>query len=145
MSLDTVVDAVKARFESLWPSLEASVPVAWYNEDEDWKGNPLPPSRPQPWIMIRVRWNGGEFISIGAPGSNLARRYGNIWVYVFVPRGSGEGHAHRLVAEASSIFEGQDFSGLVCQGMSPGGDVESEDGMYSGHSAAIPFDYDETA
>lgn len=143
MSLDTAVAAIRSRADSLWPAIEAAVPLAWPNENfprpADASGSPLP------WVLIEVRWNGGGFMSIGAPGDNLARRDGSIWVYAFIPQGTGEGRAHQLAARAASIFEGQDFGGVVCQAMEPGGEAESEDGIYFGQSAVIPFDFDETA
>lgn len=143
MSLDTAVAAIKSRAESLWPGIEASVPLSWPNENF-----PRPVAAdgaPQPFVVIEIRWNGGEFMTIGAPGDNLARRQGQIWVHGFVPQGTGADRAHQLAARAAGMFEGEDFSGVVCEAMSPGGDADSEDGAYYGQSAAIPFDYDETA
>lgn len=145
MSLDTALAAIRARAETLWPGLEATVPLAFPN---DGFGPPIDSQgRPLPWVMIEVTWNPGAsgFASIGAPGDNLARRAGHIWAYAFVGKGDGEARAHELIADAASIFEGQDFSGIVCQAMEPGGPVDSEDGNYFGQSASVPFDFDETA
>lgn len=143
MSLDTAVAAIRARAEALWPGIEASVALSWPNEDF------TPPvddqGRVLPFLRIEVVWNGGDFMSVGAPGSNLTRREGHIWAFAFIRRGIGEGRAHQLVAEFAGLFEGEDFSGVVCQAMQPGGPVDSEDGNYFGQSAAIPFNYDETA
>jgi len=143
MSLDTAIAAIRARAESLWPALEAAVPMAFPNEafarPRSAAGAPLP------FLVIEVRWNGGGFMSIGAPGYNLARRQGHIWVFAFIPQGTGEARAHQLAAAAAGMFEGQDFSGVVCEAMMPGGQADAEEGLYFGQSAAVPFDFDETA
>lgn len=143
MPLSDAVAAIRSRAESLWPVLEASVPLSWPNEAfaPPVDGN----SAPSPFVVIEVRWNGGGFESIGAPGSNVARRQGHIWCFAFVGRGIGEARAHELADKAAGMFEGQDFSGVVCEAMSPGGEADSEDGNYFGQSAAVPFDFDETA
>lgn len=142
MPFSTAVTAIRSRADTLWPAIEPTVPQTWPNEPFD---RPLDVNgSPLPFVMIEVRWSGGGFESVGAPGSNLARRQGHIWVYAFVPQGTGEIRAHELVAKAADMFEGEDFSGVVCEAASPGGEVESEDGNYFGQSAAVPFDYDET-
>lgn len=118
------------------------MPLAWPNEQFD---KPLDVNgNPAPFVMVEVRWSGGGFVSIGSPGSNLARRDGNIWIYAFIGEGTGEQRAHQLVGEMAGIFEGEDFSGVVCEAMSPGGDVDSEDGAYFGQSGSVPFQFDET-
>lgn len=137
MALSDAVAAVRARAESLWPALESAVPLAWPNENFE------PPLAP--FVTIEVRWNGGDFQSIGAPGNNIARREGHIWCFAFIPQGAGESRAHELAGKAAGIFEGQDFSGVVCQAAMPGGATDSEDGNYFGQSAAVPFVFDETA
>jgi hypothetical protein len=140
MSWDAAIVAIRSRAESLWP--EPDVPLALPNRNFD---RPTSNGAPLPFIRIAVKWNGGEFISIGAPGNNLARREGHIWAYAFIPQGTGEDLAHRLASEAAAMFEGQDFAGVVCQAAAPGGPVDSEDGLYYGQSAAVPFRFDETA
>ncbi len=143
MSLDTAIAAIRARAESLWPGIESVVPLAFPNEAFERPTSDQ--GAPLPFVAIEIRWNGGGFMSIGAPGNNLSRRQGSIWAFAFIPQGSGEGVAHHLASEAAEMFEGQDFSGVVCGGMEPGGPVDSEDGAYYGQTAAVPFDFDETA
>lgn len=149
MSLDTAVAAISDRAKSLWPGLEAAVPLAFPNETKATDGTELPPrnnaGQPMPFLMIEVRWSGGGFVSVGSPGNNLARREGLIWCFAFIPQGQGEARAHQLAAEAAGMFEGQAFSGVVCQAMEPGGEAGDEEGLYFGQSAAVPFDFDETA
>lgn len=143
MPLADAVAAIRTRAESLWPAIEATVPLAWPNENF---ARPVADNgAPSPFVMIELRWNGGEFQSIGAPGNNIARREGHIWIFAFIPQGSGEDRAHELAGEAAGMFEGQDFGGVVCEAMMPGGEADDEDGAYFGQSAAIPFEFDETA
>lgn len=143
MALNDAVAAIRARAEALWPGIEASVPLSWPNEEFtptlDEEGRTLP------FVRVEVMWNTGGFISIGAPGSNLSRREGHIWAFAFIRKGINESLAHQLVSEMAGLFEGQDFSGVVCDGMQPGGPVDSDDGAFYGQSAAVPFNYDETA
>lgn len=143
MALSDAVAAIRSRAESLWPALEATVGLAWPNERFNL---PLDANgAPSPFVMIELRWNGGEFVSIGAPGSNRARREGHIWCFAFIPQGTGESRAHDLAGKAAGMFEGQDFSGLVCWAQEPGGEADDQDGNYFGQSAAVPFWFDETA
>jgi hypothetical protein len=143
MALSDAVTAIRARAESLWPSLEAAVPLAWRNDpfDKPVDGN----GAPLPFVALDVRWNGGETITIGAPGSNRVRREGHIWAFAFIAQGAGQNRAHQLAGEFAGIFENQDFAGIVCEGMQPGGEADSEDGNLYGQSAAVPFYFDETA
>lgn len=143
MALQDAVAAIRVRGESLWPALEPAVVLIWPNERFQRPANGS--GQPSPFVRIEVRWSGGDYMSIGAPGDNLVRREGHIWCYAFIPIHTGEARAHQLVAEAAGMFEGEDFSGIVCAAMMPGGDVDSEEGNYFGQSGAVPFDYDETA
>lgn len=140
MSYDLAVTAIQQRFEALWVATEPTVPICFENEAFN------PPKPRAEWIMLRVDWTGGDFITIGAPGNNVTRRLGHIWVHAFIPSGTGGvTRAHKMASEAGTIFEGQDFSGVVCEGAMPGGPAGSEDGAYYGQSVAIPFYYDEEA
>lgn len=143
MPLSDAVAAIRNRADTLWPAIEAAVPLAWPNENfarpVDANGSP------SPFVVIELRWNGGEFQSIGSPGYNIARREGHIWIFAFIPQGGGESRAHQLAARAAGMFEGQDFGGVVCEAAMPGGEADDEEGNYFGQSVAIPFDYDETA
>lgn len=147
--LSDATDAIRARAESLWPPIEASVPLSFPNETNDSAGNPLPPrdtsGQASPFVRIEVIWNGGGFMSIGDPGANRVRRQGHIWIYAFVPQGSGDSRAYKIAGEAAGMFEGAYFGAVVCEGMQPGGQVDSEDGSYYGQSASVPFYFDETA
>lgn len=143
MSFDTAIAAIRARAETLWPALEASVPLAFEGENFE---KPIGPDQNQlPFVVIDPQWSGGEFVSVGAPGSNITRREGIIWIHAMIPQGIGVSRAHQLAAKAGSMFEGVDFAGIICWGMNPGGTAADEDGLYLGLSAEIPFYYDETA
>lgn len=151
MALQDAVAAVRSRAETLWPGIEAAVPLLFPNGGKFPASAVIPPvddnGTPAPFVRIEVIWNGGEFVSIGSPGSNRARREGHIWAIAFIAEGSEEALAHQLAGEAARMFEGEEFSGLVCQAMQPGGDAaaERENGNYFGQAAAVPFVFDETA
>jgi len=141
MSLGTAVSAIRSRMETQWT--DPTVMLIWPNE------NALPASAvdggPQAWMMIEVRWNPENEGSIGAPGNNLARRFGHIWFYAFVPQGVGETLCHGLLSTAAAIFENADFNNVVCEGFEPGGEAEAENGNFFGLAGAVPFNYDEYA
>ena len=144
MSLKGALDAIRGRAETLWPSLEPEVPLLWRGDDN---GHVVldDPVNLHPWLLFEIKWNAAAsgFASIGSPQSNLARRYGAIWIHAFVPTGSGLGRAHELLDFAAGMFEGADFAGVICQAMEPEGEAESEDGAYDGQSAAVPFQFDD--
>lgn len=123
-----------------WPTTEPDVPLDLQNRGF------RPPKPPGAFISLRVHWTTGDFLTIGSPGDNLVRREGLIWLYAYVPTGvDGIVRAHQLAAEGAAIFEGQNFEGVLCGAIAPGGPVESEDGNYTGTSCAIPFSFDEAA
>lgn len=147
MSLDVAIAAIRARAESVWPGIEAAVLISWPNEAFD---KPVEPdgnggSRALPFVAFEVIWNPIGDGSIGAPGNNLARRWGHIWAYAFIPQGSGEARAHQLASEAAGMFELQSFSSITCEFSEPSGSAASEDGNYFGQAVSVPFYFDETA
>lgn len=98
------------------------------------------------FLVAEVMWSGGESASVGAPGNNLVRRYGNIWFHAFISVGTDVDRALEIAQHAARIFENQDFSGVVCSAMEPGaGQSGSDDGLYFGQSVNVPFFYDEAA
>lgn len=143
MTLDDVILAIRSRAETLWPAIEPTVPLAF--ESENFEKPIGPDQNPLPFVIVDPQWVGGEFVSVGSPGSNITRREGIIWIHAMIPQGTGVSRAHQLAARAGSMFEGVDFSGIVCWGMAPGGAADEEDGLYFGQSVEIPFYYDETA
>lgn len=143
-SYEAAVTAIRERAEALWPGVEPAVTLGWENEAFAMPTDPAT-ARPLPCVVIDVVWTGGDFMTIGSPGYNLARREGHVWAYAFIPRGTGQIRAHQLAARAARLFEGQDFDGVVCEAAMPGGPVSSEDGNYYGQSVSVPFQYDETA
>ena len=139
-SLSDAVSAIRGRMETLWP--ESSVMLAWPNENFSLPSS-VEDGNPQSWVLVEVRWNPLNEGSIGSPGSNLARRFGHIWFYCFVPQGSGESRCHQLLSEAAAIFENADFSNVVCEGFEPGGIAETENGNFFGLAGSVPFNFDE--
>lgn len=142
MDLVAAETAIRSRAEALWSGIEPSVPLTWPNEsfDKPPDGNGAPAS----FVRLDVVWNGGDGITIGAPGNNIARRDGHIWAYAFTAQGIGVTMARQLASEAAGMFEDEDFSGVVCEAAQPGGDADEENGNYYGFAVAVPFYYDET-
>lgn len=140
MTLATAYAAIRTKLTAEWPALEPAVPLGWENT-----GFQRDPSG-SAFLILEVQWSGGESASVGAPGNNLVRRYGNIWLHAFVPVGQDVDRALEIAGKASVIFEQQDFGGLVCDAMSPGaGESGTDDGLYYGQSVNVPFFYDERA
>lgn len=138
MSLDTVYADIKARIEAQWPALEPTVPIAYPNDLVEPTGDE--------YLLVDVVWSGGDPVTIGAPGGNRVRRYGNIWLHAFIATGNGQSRAFVIAAKAAKVFEEQDFVSIVCSAMEPGaGQSGTDDGRWYGQSVNIPFWFDEDA
>lgn len=138
MSLDTAFNDIKNRIEGLWPAIEPSVPLAFLDSgyQRDLTG--------AEFLVVEVEWSGGEGVTIGAPGSNLARRDGFIRLHALVLVGTGQGRPMQIAARAAAIFEDQQFGEVVCWSMEPGGgNSGTDDGLYFGQSVDVPFRIDE--
>lgn len=132
-------EIVVARMKAQWGRSE---PVAYPNEafaqPIDTDGAVLP------FLALEVIWTSGDQESIGAPGANLQRGEGLIWAHAFVPRDTGTATASAMLDACRAIFTSKDFSGVVTQGMSPGGGgAGDEDGAYWRESANWVFWFDE--
>lgn len=144
MTLDVAVAAIRARSDALWPGIEPAVPISWPNEPFDKPVDPVT-STPLPFVVVEIMWNPITDGSIGSPGSNLARRFGHIWFYAFIPESVGEARAHQLASEAAGMFELQNFGTVVCEFAEPSGPAKPDDGNYFGQTVSVPFYFDETA
>lgn len=140
MSLSSAYAAIKTRLQLLWPGTEPLVPLAF--ENVGYERDPAGSA----FLVVELQWSGGEPASIGAPGNNLVRRFGNIWFHAFIPVGIDVDRALEIAQHAAGIFENQDISGVQCSAMEPGaGQSGSDDGLYFGQSVNVPFFYDESA
>jgi len=138
LSLDTVFAAIKSRIVAQWPAIEPTVPLAYPNDLVEAVGDE--------YLLVDVVWSGGDPVTIGAPGGNRVRRYGNIWLHAFTVAGSGQVRAFVIAAKAARVFEEQDFGSIVCSAMEPGaGQSGTDDGRWYGQSVNIPFWFDEDA
>ena len=93
MSLDTVFAAIQSRIAAQWPAIEPTVPLAYPNDLVEAVGDE--------YLLVDVVWSGGDPVTIGAPGANRVRRYGNIWLHAFIAAGSGQARAFVIVAKAA--------------------------------------------
>ena len=98
------------------------------------------------FLVVEVVWSGGEPASIGSPGNNLVRRRGSIWFHAMIPVGTDVDRALEIAQHAATIFENQDFGGVTCTAMEPGGgESGTDDGLYYGQSVSVSFFHDEAA
>lgn len=138
MSLDGAYSEIRTRITTVWPTLEAAVPLAFPDE------NFQEPDPPAPWLFVEIRWSGGEIITIGAPGSNRARRDGWVSFSAMVPTGTGEQRGMQLIGKAGGMLEGQTVGSATFFGMEPGGGVSTTDsGLYTGQTADVSFYVDD--
>jgi hypothetical protein len=138
-TIDTAYATIRTRIETLWSSIESTIPLAFPNEGFQRDANGAA------FLLVEITWAGGVGVTIGAPGHNLARRDGQIWLHAFVPIGTGQQQAMKIAGEAAKIFEDRDIGGgIICEAMAPGGgESNTDDGMYYGMSTNVPFYFDE--
>jgi len=139
MSLDSAYALIRARFISQWQTIEPTVSYGFPNENfqRDPGGGEF--------IIMEVKWLGGEGMTIGVPGFNRARRDGRVTLHCFVPIGTGQSRAMQMGSRAASIFEDQDLGGgVVFEAMMPGGgESGTDDGLYYGEAVDIPYSLSE--
>ena len=126
---------IENRVDLLWTHLE--VPVSKISQPFTIPGSP------NAWVLLEVLWTTGFAISVGAPGGNRSRRVGYVNCYGFVPSFTGAGDADYYAGELASLYERQDFGGVVCGAAEPGGEARGVDGDWFGRLVAVPFFYDE--
>lgn len=141
MTWDVARAAIYERMRANWTATK----VAYDNQRGGDSG--IPPAdangQPLPWIALEVRWNRAEQASIGAPGQNLARRMGHIWITAWMARGTDAVLIDQLAAQAAAILEAKDFGGVVTEAAMPSGPADDGDGVYDGQAVAIPYELDE--
>lgn len=133
-------EAIATRLAAQWVRSEpVAYPNAQFARPKDGTTGEV-----QAFLALEVMWTGGGQESLGAPGANLQRGTGLIWLHAFVPRDRGTATASALLDAGIAIFRSVDFSGVATAGAQPGGaGPGTEDGAYWRESASIPFTFDE--
>ena len=93
-----VVDALLTFVTNTWDSNAGGAPLYYDNSDAE------RPAVPSLFGRAIVRHSFGERASLGSAGSmsKVNRRYGDVYVQIFVPQGSGQ-HQARAIADAMSF------------------------------------------
>ena len=108
--VSTQTGAVKALLTLAKATWEANTPAStpFYYDNKDAQR----PSTPALFGRASVRRNFGERASLGSAGSNskVNRRYGDLYIQIFVPQGSGQ-YEVRVLADAMALaFEDADHT-----------------------------------
>jgi hypothetical protein len=110
---------------------------------------PTPPSL-EPWIAVQFVTGSEEQASLGAPGNNLYRESGTLFLHVIVPAGTGDALCLEYAETLRTLFRSARFDGVHCLGADPpntepGASVVGDDGAWFGASFAVDYEYDITA
>lgn len=127
--------AIEGRFQTLWvtgsPS-SARTPVGY-------DGHPFTPTNGS--VRLTIRNGGAEQMSFGAPGTNIARHVGVIFLEFYTEGGKGSAASRALEDAAEAIFISQVFGGVRCRVPYISG--ESEEQPFLVRTMAIPYERDE--
>jgi hypothetical protein len=131
MSYEAERIAIENRFATAWG---ATTPVAYQNVEF------TPPTNPrESWVRVSVL-NGASFqASLG--NNPLYRHPGVIDISIFTPTGEGGKRAAQLVDQATAVFRGAQFSGILCRAPDVR-EVGPSDGWFQ-TSVSIPYQRDE--
>jgi hypothetical protein len=102
MDFEAAEAAVRAFFNTHWNS---ATPIAWPDLSF------TPPNGS--WVRFNMKNTAAPQASIGAPGSNLFRRYGIVTIQVFQKEGQGSKDARAKSDKAADIFLTQTLSGFI--------------------------------
>jgi len=101
-----VVDALLGFVKTTWEANAGTAPLYYDNMDAE------RPDVPSLFGRAIVRHNFGERASLGSAGSNskVNRRYGDLYVQIFIPQGDGQYQARTLADAVSFALEDADAS-----------------------------------
>ena len=133
-AVDALLGLAKTTWEANTP---ASTPFYYDNQDA------TRPSTPSLFGRAVLRHNFGERASLGSAGSGskVNRRYGDLYIQIFVPQGDGQYTARTLADAMALAFEDADNSiGLRLQDTSI--NELGADGTYWQINVVTSFTYD---
>ena len=133
MSAAAAVAAIRQRLDAGW----IATPVVH-------EGRAPAPNADEAFLLCEVAPSPAAFASIGTPDARLVRRPGAILVHVFVPLSEADPDAAARVHAVSvaQLYEGAEFSGVVCRAATVGTGGESG-GAFWRVTVTIPFVFDE--
>jgi len=107
--LDTqtkVVDALLGFISTTWNSNAGGAPLYYDNKDAE------RPAVPALFGRASIRHTFGERASLGSAGSmsKINRRFGDAYIQIFVPQGSGQNQARDLADAVSFALEDADYT-----------------------------------
>lgn len=134
MGFYSATQAIRDQFRVQWAALSNGYPVVYENQKTD--DAPTPDS--DIWARLTVRR--GEKTLVGIASNRRWRQPGYIYVDLFCKHGIGTKALEDLADDVLGIFQGQEFSGIVCRGTS----CESlDDGTWYQISCRTEFYVDE--
>ncbi|CAH1661705.1 conserved hypothetical protein [Hyphomicrobiales bacterium] len=129
--------AIEGRWAALWVTgspVEPRTPTGY-------EGVTFTPPTAAAWCRLTIRDGEARQVSEGAPGSNVHRHAGAIFVEIFCPGGKGT-QALRLLADAAAdVFRNARFGGVLCR--VPSMSAIREEAPWVSVSMSIPFQRDE--
>jgi hypothetical protein len=117
-----------------------------------WTATPLPRLRFEndpyidtgtlaPFCQVEIV-GGADRPYIGQPGARLNRMDGVVMLHLMVPTTEGIAAIGTMFRNARALLANAIFEGVYMRGLSPnGGRPSSEDGVYFGSTAVVPFFY----
>lgn len=136
MSFDAARATIETRFRDQWlvgSPAALRTPVGW-------DGHAFEPRRGDASVRLSIRDGEGFPKSAGAPGSNVVRRVGVVFVEVFTPGGEGSKVARDLIDHIRPIFEHWRDGNLLFRTMAVAGPIE--DPPFYKLTATFPFELD---
>lgn len=121
--------AIRSYFNTEWNGL---TDIAWPDV------NFIPPNGT--WVRFSMKNNLGYQASIGAPGSNMFRREGMVYIQIFQKEGQGSTDARTKADVAADIFIANELSGVTFSNVNAK-DIGPDNGWYQWQVSA-EFRYD---
>jgi hypothetical protein len=86
-----------------------ALPIYWPNDDRE----PTLKDAPNGFVTSHIRLNDEQQISLGLEGERLHRDFGELSVFVYVPRGSRVGTAEQYAENIRALFKTTNIPEIV--------------------------------
>lgn len=116
-------DALRTRLQDNFTAL----PIYYSNDDRE----PTLADAPQGFVMAHVNLSDERQISLGLEGDRLHRDFGELAVYVYVPRNSRVGQAEEYAEQIRALFKTTAVQNVTVtrRVIGRGADVSNRDGQ----------------